>query len=101
MKDAKFWMGLVSVFVVPTLIFAHAQGEVAKAIEILGGDVSVIRTKVESMESHIYDVDGVSKQNSSILQRFERDVSRIDVAVSAQGNKISAIEAVMPMRNSG
>lgn len=91
-SDQKFWIGIASAFILPTMAYIYTQGMTAQSIEQLAKSVEKFQTSIDVVNDRVNGVaNGTSTNNVSIIQ-MSKDVDHLSDIVEEQSKKIVMLE---------
>lgn len=91
-SDQKFWIGIASAFILPTMAYIYTQGITAQSIEQLAKSVEKFQTSIDVVNDRVNGVaNGTSTNNVSIIQ-MSKDVDHLSDIVEEQSKKIVMLE---------
>ena len=91
-SDHKFWIGIASAFVLPTLAYVYTQGRTAQSIEQLAESMSKFQTGIDATNDRLNNIGETSRLNNSKIEVMERHFERIDQVIENHGGRIVALE---------
>ena len=63
--DKKFWIGIASAFIIPTLAYIYTQGMTAQSISQLSANVEKYQTTVDKLNGQILIIANNTNNNTS------------------------------------
>lgn len=91
-SDHKFWIGISSAFILPTLAYVYTQGMTAQSIEQLAKSVEKIQTTVDNVNGQMINTANNSINNTNSILSISKNIDRLEIASSDQTNRLTIIE---------
>ena len=63
--DQKFWIGITSAFIIPTLAYVYTQGMTAQSIRQLSASVDKYQTTVDNLNDQILIIANNANNNTA------------------------------------
>lgn len=91
-KDNKFWIGISSAFIIPTLAYVYSQGMTAQSINQLSTSVDKYQATVDSLNNQILIIANNNNNNTAEIASVNKHLDTIDLEVNEQNRRILIIE---------
>ena len=73
-SDQKFWIGIASAFILPTLAYVYAQGMTAQSIEQLAKSVEKFQSNVDAANGRINNAERLTESNTAAIASINSDL---------------------------
>lgn len=90
--DQKFWIGIASAFIIPTLAYVYTQGMTAQSIRQLSASVDKYQTTVDNLNDQILIIANNANNNKEEITSVNKHLDKIDLEVNDQNRRIMVIE---------
>lgn len=90
--DKKFWISIVSAFIIPTLAYVYTQGMTAQSISQLSANVEKYQTTVDKLNGQILIIANNANNNTEEIASVNKHLDKIDLEVNEQNRRIMVIE---------
>ena len=97
-SDQKFWIGIASAFILPTLAYVYTQGMIAQSIDSLAKSVDKFQTSVDATNSRLASVERDSSNNALAITQANRHLDQIDQVLEKHGERLIIIETKTRVR---
>lgn len=97
-SDQKFWIGIASAFILPTLAYVYTQGMTAQSIDSLAKSVDKFQTSVDATNSRLASVERDSSNNALAITQANRHLDQIDQVLEKHGERLIIIETKTRVR---
>lgn len=91
-NDQKFWIGIASAFVIPTLAYVYTQGMTAQSIRQLSASVGKYQDAVDSLNGQILIIANNANNNTAEIVSLNKHLDKIDLEVNEHNRRIMIIE---------
>ena len=91
-SDQKFWIGIASAFVLPTLAYVYTQGRTAQSIDQLTQTVARFQSSIDATNERINTTGELARSNNSKINDIEKHLERVDIVLNNQGSRLVVIE---------
>ena len=91
-NDQKFWIGIASAFVIPTLAYVYTQGMTAQSISQLSASVDKYQATVDTLNGQILIIANNSNNNTAEIVSLNKHLDKIDLEVNEHNRRIMIIE---------
>lgn len=91
-NDQKFWIGIASAFVIPTLAYVYTQGMTAQSISQLSASVNKYQATVDSLNGQILTIANNANNNTASIASVNKHLDKIYLDVNEQNRRILIIE---------
>ena len=91
-NDQKFWIGIASAFIIPTLAYVYTQGMTAQSISQLSKSVDKYQDTVDSLNGKILIIANNANNNTAIIASVNKHLDKIDLEMNEQNHRILIIE---------
>ena len=91
-NDQKFWIGIASAFVIPTLAYVYTQGMTAQSISQLSASVDKYQDTVDILNGQILVIANNANNNTATIASVNKHLDKIDLEVNEQNRRILIIE---------
>ena len=91
-NDQKFWIGIASAFVIPTLAYVYTQGMTAQSISQLSASVDKYQDAVDTLNGQILIIANNSNNNTAEIVSLNKHLDKIDLEVNEHNRRIMIIE---------
>lgn len=90
--DKKFWIGISSAFIIPTLAYVYTQGMTAQSIKQLTASVDKYQAAVDSLNGQILIVANNANNNTTEIASVNKNLDKIELELSEHNRRIIVIE---------
>ena len=90
--DQKFWIGIASAFIIPTLAYVYTQGMTAQSIRQLSASVDKYQATVDSLNGQILTIANNANNNTASIESVNKHLDKIDLEVNEHNRRIMIIE---------
>ncbi len=91
-SDQKFWIGIASAFILPTMAYIYTQGMTAQSINQLAKSVDKFQSTVDIINDRVNTIANGTSNNNISLSNLDSHVKKLDVIVNEQSKKIVILE---------
>ena len=91
-NDQRFWIGITSAFIIPTIAYVYTQGMTAQSISQLSASVDKYQDTVDSLNSQILIIANNANNNTAEIASVNKHLDKIDLEVNEQNRRILIIE---------
>lgn len=91
-NDQKFWIGIASAFIIPTLAYVYTQGMTAQSISQLSKSVDKYQDTVDILNGKILIIANNANNNTATIASVNKHLDKIDLEVNEQNHRILIIE---------
>lgn len=91
-NDQKFWIGIASAFVIPTLAYVYTQGMTAQSISQLSKSVDKYQDTADILNGKILIIANNANNNTATIASVNKHLDKIDLEVNEQNRRILIIE---------
>lgn len=91
--DQKFWVGIASAFIIPTLAYVYMQGMTAQSINQLVESVNKYQETADSLNTNIHDVSNLASVNKLYITKMNNDLEKLSIELDDQNRRITIIES--------
>lgn len=91
--DQKFWVGIASAFIIPTLAYVYMQGMTAQSINQLVESVNKYQETADSLNTKIHDVSNLAGVNKLYITKMNNDLEKLSIELDDQNRRITIIES--------
>lgn len=91
-SDQKFWIGIASAFILPTLAYVYTQGMTAQSIEQLAKSVDKFQVSVDNVNNQVNAIANNSSNNSAAINNINKHMDKLDLVLGEQGNRLVVLE---------
>ena len=90
--DQKFWIGIASAFIIPTLAYVYTQDMTAQSIRQLTASVDKYQAAVDSLNGQILIVANNANNNTAEIASVNKNLDKIELELSEHNRRIIVIE---------
>lgn len=91
-SDQKFWIGIASAFILPTMAYIYTQGMTAQSIESLAKSVDKFQTSVDNVNQQVNTIANSSANNAEAITNINKHMDKMDSLVIDQNNRLVILE---------
>lgn len=91
-SDQKFWIGIASAFILPTLAYVYTQGMTAQSIDSLAKSVDKFQTSVDAANTRLDNVELDNSNNALAIVQANKHLDQIDQVLEKHGERLIVIE---------
>lgn len=91
-SDQKFWIGIASAFILPTMAYIYTQGMTAQSIESLAKSVDKFQTSVDNVNQQVNTIANSSANNAEAITNINKHMDKMDTLVIDQNNRLVVLE---------
>ena len=91
-NDQKFWIGIASAFIIPTIAYVYTQGMTAQSIRQLTASVDKYQAAVDSLNGQILIVANNANNNTAAIASVNKHLDKINLEVNEHNRRIIVIE---------
>lgn len=91
-SDQKFWIGIASAFILPTMAYIYTQGMTAQSIESLAKSVDKFQTSVDNVNQQVNTIANSSANNAEAITNINKHMDKMDTLVIDQNNRLVILE---------
>ena len=91
-SDQKFWIGIASAFILPTLAYVYTQGMTAQSIDSLAKSVDKFQTSVDAANTRLANVERDNSNNALEIVQTSKRLDQIDQVLENHGERLVVIE---------
>ena len=91
-NDQKFWIGIASAFIIPTLAYVYTQGMTAQSISQLSASVDKYQDTVDILNGQILIIANNANNNTATIASVNKHLDKIDLEMNEQDHRILIIE---------
>lgn len=91
-SDKKFWIGIASAFILPTLAYVYTQGMTAQSIDSLAKSVDKFQTSVDAANTRLASVERDTSNNTLAITNINRHLDQVDTILDKHGERLVVIE---------
>ena len=88
----KFWIGIASAFIIPTLAYVYTQGMTAQSISQLSASVDKYQDAVDILNGKILIIANNDNNNAAEIASVNKHLDKIDLEVNEHNRRILIIE---------
>lgn len=97
-SDQKFWIGIASAFILPTLAYVYTQGMTAQSIDSLAKSVDKFQTSVDATNTRLASVERDASNNTLAITNINRHLDQVDGILDKHGERLIIIETKSKVR---
>lgn len=97
-SDQKFWIGIASAFILPTLAYVYTQGMTAQSIDSLAKSVDKFQTSVDAANTRLANVERDNSNNTLAIVQANKHLDQIDQVLEKHGERLIIIETKTRVR---
>ena len=97
-SDQKFWIGIASAFILPTLAYVYTQGMTAQSIDSLAKSVDKFQTSVDAANTRLANVERDNSNNALAIVQANKHLDQIDQVLEKHGERLIIIETKTRVR---
>ena len=97
-SDQKFWIGIASAFILPTLAYVYTQGMTAQSIDSLAKSVDKFQTSVDAANTRLDNVELDNSNNALAIVQVNKHLDQIDQVLENHGERLIVIETKSRVR---
>ena len=97
-SDQKFWIGIASAFILPTLAYVYTQGMTAQSIDSLAKSVDKFQTSVDAANTRLANVERDNSNNALEIVQTNKRLDQIDQVLENHGERLVVIETRIRVR---
>lgn len=90
--DQKFWIGIASAFIIPTLAYVYTQGMTAQSISQLSESVDKYQNTVDNLNGQISIIANNANNNTAAIASVNKHLDEIELKVNEHNRRILVIE---------
>ena len=91
-NDQKFWIGIASAFIIPTIVYVYMQGMTAQSISQLSTSVDKYQDSIDILNGKILIITSNDNNNTESIANLNKHLDKLDIEVSDQNRRILIIE---------
>ena len=91
-SDQKFWIGIASAFILPTLAYVYTQGMTAQSIDSLAKSVDKFQTSVDATNTRLASVERDTSNNTLAITNINHHLDQVDEILDKHGDRLTVIE---------
>lgn len=91
-SDQKFWIGIASAFILPTLAYVYTHGMTAQSIDSLAKSVDKFQTSVDATNTRLASVERDTSNNTLAITNINRHLDQVDTILDNHGDRLIVIE---------
>ena len=91
-SDQKFWIGIASAFILPTLAYVYTQGMTAQSIDSLTKSVDKFQTSVDATNTRLASVERDTSNNTLAITNINRHLDQVDTILDKHGDRLIVME---------
>ena len=91
-SDQKFWIGIASAFILPTLAYVYTQGMTAQSIESLAKSVDKFQMSVDAANTRLANVERDNSNNALEIVQTSKRLDQIDQVLENHDERLVVIE---------
>jgi peptidoglycan hydrolase CwlO-like protein len=91
-SDQKFWIGIASAFILPTLAYVYTQGMTAQSIEQLAKSVDKYQSTVDNVNTQVNTIANNTANNAEAITNINKHMDKMDTIVIDQNNRLVILE---------
>lgn len=91
-SDQKFWIGIASAFILPTLAYVYTQGITAQSIDSLAKSVDKFQTSVDATNTRLASVERDTSNNTLAITNINLHLDKVDSTIDKYGDRLVIIE---------
>lgn len=96
--DQKFWIGIASAFILPTMAYVYTQGMTAQSIAQLAVSVDKFQANVDVINDRVVGIQRETLNNSASIVAMNSHLEQIDSDLDKHGERIVIIETKMKVK---
>lgn len=97
-SDQKFWIGIASAFILPTMAYVYTQGMTAQSIAQLATSVDKFQANVDTLSDRMNGIQRDTMSNTASLVAMGRHLDQVDTEMDKHGERIVIIETKMKVK---
>lgn len=97
-SDQKFWIGIASAFILPTLAYAYTQGMTSQSIDSLAKSVDKFQTSVDATNTRLASVERDTSNNTLAITNINRHIDQVDDVLDRHSDRLAVIETKTRVR---
>lgn len=90
--NQKFWIGIASSFIIPTIAYVYTQGMTAQSISQLSASVDKYQTTVDNLNDQILIIANSVNNSKAEIASVNKHLDKIDLEVNEHNRRIIVIE---------
>lgn len=91
-SDQKFWIGIASAFILPTMAYIYTQGMTAQSIEQLAKSVDKYQSTVDNVNQQVNVIANSAANNAEAITNINKHMDKMDTVVIDQNNRLVILE---------
>ena len=88
----RFWIGITSAFVIPTVMFVYSQGMTAQSINELTKSVDKFQVSLDITNSRVEDSARVAANNGAAINTLNKQVDKLENDLRDQQKRVNSLE---------
>ena len=97
-SDQKFWIGIASAFILPTLAYVYTQGMTAQSIDSLAKSVDKFQNSVDATNTRLSGIERDTSNNAMSIIQANRHLDQIDQVIDKHGERLVVLETKTKVR---
>lgn len=97
-SDQKFWIGIASAFILPTLAYVYTQGMTAQSIDSLAKSVDKFQSSVDVVNTRMSNIERDSSNNALAITQLNRHLDQVDDILDKHGERLVVMETKTRVR---
>lgn len=97
-SDQKFWIGIASAFILPTMAYVYTQGMTAQSIAQLAVSVDKFQANVDTISDRMNGIQRDTMSNTASIVAMSRHLDQVDTEMDKNGERIVIIETKMKVK---
>lgn len=97
-SDQKFWIGIASAFILPTLAYVYTQGMTAQSIDSLAKSVDKFQSSVDVVNTRMSNIERDSSNNALAITQLNRHMDQVDDLLDKHGERLVVMETKTRVR---
>ena len=90
--DQKFWIGIASAFIIPTIAYVYTQGMTAQSIIQLSASVDKYQTTIDNLNGQILIIANNANNNTEEIASVDKHLDKIELELNDHNRRILVIE---------
>ncbi len=97
-SDQKFWIGIASAFVLPTMMYIYTQGMTAQSITELTHSVDKFQNNMDNVNDHINVISNTTLNNNTSIENLNKHIDQLDTIANQNQNRLVILETRQGIR---
>lgn len=91
-ENQKFWIGIASAFVIPTVLFVYSQGMTEQSINELTKSVDKFQVNIDATNSRLSDTSRLASNNDAAINNLTKQFDKMEAELHEQNKRIHDLE---------